>query len=132
MLALEDMQVAVIRYLRELIGTDKVGDLFPQDNNLKEYVHLQEANVETLPVKDMERFKVSFTFHILSDAKNGSGNFLYLVECVDSLEDADLPLENHTLDMTEITATHSFVDVKTDKSYRHGIIMIDFKITKLK
>lgn len=126
--ALVDMQVAVIKYLRESIGVLNVGDCFPQDNNLTYFVHLKEANVADISNKHNIRARVSFTFHCISE---DTTKFLEILDAVQSLATTEsLLLEAHNIDDVNITMYNTFVDTQVEKQTRNGVIQIEFDLTQ--
>lgn len=126
--ALVDMQVAVIRYLRNLVGVLNVGDCFPQDNNLTYFIHLKEANVTDISNKYHVRNKVSFIFHCISE---DTTMFLEMLDVVQSLATTNaLILEAHDIDDVNITMFNTFVDTQVEKNTRNGVIQIEFDITQ--
>lgn len=125
---LVDMQIAVIKYLRNFIGVLNVGDYFPQDNDLTYFVHLKEANVTDISNKYHKRAKVSFTFHCISE---DTSKFLEMLDVVQSLATTNaLILEEHNIDDANITMFNTFVDTLVEKQTRNGVIQIEFDITQ--
>ena len=127
-MSLKQVQTAIIRYLREKVGVYKVGDVFPQDNTIKDYIHLKDVRIADNSNKSHKRDTLSFTFHFFSRDTN---TFLDLLKALQGLEEAELIMEGYTLDEAEITATHSYVDITVEDHVRHGIVMIDFTVTKI-
>ena len=127
-MSLKQVQTAVIGFLRGKVGVYNVGDIFPQDNTIKNYIHLKEVKIADNSSKSHKGDTLSFTFHFFSRDTN---TFLDLLEALQGLEEAELDVEGYTLDNAEITATHSYVDITVEDHVRHGIVMIDFTVTKI-
>lgn len=126
--ALVDMQISVIKYLRNLLGDFNVADSFPQDANLTSFCLLKETNITDISNKYDKRSRVSFTFHIISE---DTDRFLEMLDGVQSLSTTNaLILEAHNIDDVNITMFNTFVDTLVEKHTRNAVVQIEFDVTE--